>query len=219
MIARMPVSASVNLILSSKLGLVSIPEADPLSSLPAGEAPGGEGPAGRGAGFDRDEARELLQELGRNLGMTVLAPKADVFPEEDAGAGDAVFFPDAAVRKALEGLDAVWMNGSDVVAVFALEAGTGRWEGLRKLADLLALHPKLKAALYAVSLPALKRGLLAEINRPVYRLLKKPLGEAVRILEWNRLETEVRDLGERVRYLKAEVLEGISEVVEPPAAA
>jgi hypothetical protein len=206
MIARVPVSPSLNLILSAKLGLVSIPDAGPLPELPAG-----------GTGLDRAEARELLSGLGRNLGMTLLAPRADVFPEAGTDVGEAVSFPDEAVRKTLEGMDAVWMNGNDVIAVFVVEAGAGGWEGLRRLADLLALHPKLKAALYAVSLPALKVGLLAEINRPVNRLLKKPFGEAVRILDWNRLESEVGELGERVRYLKAEFLEGISEVMEPPA--
>lgn len=207
MIARVPVSPTLNLILSSKLGLVSVPDT---SASPAA--------SGEAGGFSRDEARDFLQGLGRNLGMTVLAAQADVFPEEPIGPESGVSFPDDAVRKTLEGLDAVWMRGDEVVAAFALEAGSGRWEGIRRLADLIALHPKLKAALYVVSMPAFKPGLLAELNRPVYRLLKKPLGEAVRILEWARLETEVRDLGERVRYLKAEFLDGISEVVDPPSA-
>ncbi|HKP95001.1 MAG TPA: hypothetical protein VJ385_04515 [Fibrobacteria bacterium] len=206
MIARAPVSGSLNLILSSRLGLVSVPQAGPASGLADGEA-----------AFDRDGARELLGALGGNLGMTLLAPREDAFPETGAAAEAAPAFPDAAVGKALEGLDVVWMHGGEPVAAFVMETGTGWWEGLRRLADLLALHPKLKAALYVVSLPGLKAGLLAEINRPVYRLLKRPLGETVRILDWKRLQSEVNELGDRVRYLKAEFLEGISEVVEPPA--
>jgi hypothetical protein len=204
MIARTPASAPLKLILSSRLGLVSVPA--PGSALAATE---GE------TGFDRNQASALLENLGRNLGVTPLEAAGSGFPEpEPAEAGS---FPDAAVRKALEALDAVWMAGNEVVAAFVLETGLGRGDGIRRFADLLALHPKLKAPLYAVTLPAGKKALLEEIHRPVYRLLKKDLGESVRLLEWDRLESEVRGLGERVRYLKAEFLEGISEVVDPPS--
>ncbi|MEO7426879.1 MAG: hypothetical protein ABI036_16955 [Fibrobacteria bacterium] len=210
MIARLPVFPARTLMLSAKLGLVSVPETGILPPFPDAE------PA-----FDTAAAVDLLQVLGTGLGLTLLSPKPDGFPDMEAGlAADTVTetaFPEAAVRKTLEGLSAVWLHAGEVVAVFALEDGTGRWEGLRRLADLLALHPKLKAALYLVSVPGLKAGLFAEINRPVFRLLKKPLGEAVRILDWSRLKAEVGELGERVRYLKPEFLEGISEVVEPPA--
>jgi len=197
------------MLLSAKLGLVSVPESE--SVRPFIEP-----------GFDREEAGNLLRSLGQNLGMSLLTRQENVFPdaadpEKDAETISALSFPDEAVRGALENLDVVWMNGSDVVAAFVLEPGSGRHEGVRRLADLIALHPKLKTALYIVSLPSLKTSLLSEINRPVYRLLKKPVAEVVRILDWTRLESEVRELGERVRYLKAEFLEGISDVVEPPA--
>jgi hypothetical protein len=204
MIARTPVSASLKLFLSSRLGLVSVPAPGAALAAIDGES-----------GFDRNAAAGLLENLGRNLGVTPLE-RADVgFPEAEPAAGA---FPDAAVRKALEALDAVWMAGDEVVAAFAFETGMGRGEGIRRFADLLALHPKLKAPLYAITLPEGKKALLEEIHRPAHRLLKKPLGESVRLLEWERLESEVRGLGERVRYLKAEFLEGISEVVEPPSA-
>jgi hypothetical protein len=207
MIARVQNPFPQNLILSSKLGLVSVPAAVESPAESARTTPG----------FDKDEARVLLQALGRNLGMTLLEPKEDVFPEEGAAQESAAAFPDDAVRKTLEALDAVWLKGNEVVAVFAVETGVGAWEGVRRLADLLALHPKSKAALYVVSQPAFKAGMLTEISRPVYRLLKKPLAESVRLLDWTRLESEVGELGERVRYLKPEFLEGISEVAEPPA--
>ncbi|MDQ3002951.1 MAG: hypothetical protein M3Y08_17025 [Fibrobacterota bacterium] len=207
MIARVQNPFPQNLILSSKLGLVSVPAAGESVTESIRNAPG----------FDRDEARVLLQALGRNLGMTLLEPKEDVFPEEGSAQEATAAFPDEAIRKTLEALDVVWLKGNEVVAVFAVETGVGAWEGVRRVADLLALHPKSKAALYVVSQPAFKAGMLTEISRPVYRLLKKPLGESVRLLDWTRLESEVGELGERVRYLKPEFLEGISEVVEPPA--
>lgn len=208
MIARTPYTSLQKLILSSKLGLVSVPGLDPSASDAVSAEPG----------FDRTEARELLQALGRDLGMTLLTAKEEVFLEEGQEAEGRIAFPDDAIRKTVEALDVVWMQGNEIVAAFVLETGAGSRAGIRRLSDLLALHPKLKSALYAVTLPALKAGLLAEIHRPVYRLLKKPLPEVVRLLDWPRLQSEVAQLGERVRYLKPEFLEGISDLPEIPAA-
>lgn len=207
MIARVSDSTAQNLFLSSRLGLVSVPG----SGVP-------DAPADGDSALDRGMARERLRLLGHSLALTVLEPRADEFPEGAEADGEGPVFPDAAVRRTLESLDMVWLDGEGVAAAFAIETGSASGDGLRRLADLLALHPKLKAPLYVVTLPALKPALLAEINRPVYRLLKKSLGEAVRLLDWNRLDAEVRELGERVRYLKPAFLEGISEVVDPPSA-
>lgn len=215
MIARVPQPART-LLLSSRLGLVSIPAP---ATLDSGD------PAVAGDRFSRSEARTLLRELGRALGLNVLETRPEAFPatsedaqEDGAQAASAdAFAEDEAVRKAMEGLDAVWLDGAGPAAVFVLETGRGGWEGLRRLADLLALHPKLKAPLYAVTVPELRAGIEAEVHRPAYRLHKKPLAEALRLLDWSRLKSEVEQLGERVRYLKPEFLEGMADRVAAPA--
>lgn len=208
MIARVPQPLR-SLILSHRLGLVAVPE--------AGGKPGVAQEL-----FDRKEARERLATLGRALGLTLLARPEAAFPEADAGET----FPttpladrDEAVLRTLEGLDLVWLAGEEIVAGFVIESGLPGWEGVRRLSDLLALHPKLKAPLYAVTLPDLEAGLLAEVHRPLHRLPKKPLSEVLRLLDWDRLRTELDGLGERVRYLKPEFLEGISEPVAAPSEA
>jgi hypothetical protein len=207
MIARVPQPQP--LILSAKLGLVSVPDSD-LLSLSGEEA------------LDRHAVRDLLQTLGAGLGMTLLARQDEGFPEaSDRDGSDeaaAPAFADPAVRRSLHGLDAVWLRDGEVIACFVSESGSAGWESVRRLADLVALNPKLKAPLYAVTLPALKSGLVAELHRPALLLPKKPLAESLRLLEWDRLRTEVDQLGERVRYLKPEFLEGISEPLVAPKA-
>jgi hypothetical protein len=42
------------------------------------------------------------------------------------------------------------------------------------------------------------------------------LAECLRLLDWDRLRVEVEQLGDRVRYLKPEFVEGISEPVFAP---
>jgi hypothetical protein len=207
MIARMTATASPVLLLSSKLGLVSVPDLD-LGSVSREEE------------LDRNTVRECLQSLGQSMGLTLLVrsvafPETHTDPEfgEDASAAG---FPDAAIRKSLEGLDAVWIQDDEPVACFVVESGFAGWEGVRRLADLVALFPKLKAPLYAVTLPALKSGLIAEVHRPALCLPKKPLAERLRLLDWDRLRAETEQLGDRVRYLKPEFVEGISEPVFAP---
>lgn len=205
MIARMPSApAAPVFVRSDRLGLVSLPDFD-LGSLTREEE------------LDRDTVRECLQALGRNLGLTLLARGAEFPAEVPEAAGDPdSAFPDAAVRRSLEGLDVVWLREGEPVACFVVESGFGGWEGVRRLADLVALHPKLKAPLYAVTLQALKQGLLAEAHRPAYGLAKKPLAERLRLLDWEKLRAELDQLGDRVRYLKPEFVEGLSEPVVAP---
>lgn len=223
MIARVPQANALPLVLSAKLGLVAVPDTD-LLTLSAEPGPHADGESA----LDRNTVRELIRALGANLGMTLLARKDQGFPDpadadESSAAPDAAtlsstLFTDPAVRRSLESLDAVWMREGEPVACFAVESGLAGWESVRRLADLVALHPKLKAPLYAITLPALKAGLTAELHRPALLMPKKPLVETLRLLEWDKLRSEVDQLGERARYLKPEFLEGISEPIVAPKA-
>ena len=206
MIARVP-QANPPLVLSAKLGLVAVPDSD-LLTLSAAES--------EWEALDRNSVRDLLYALGAGLGLTQLSRQDAAFP--DADPADTRVPSDPAVHRSLAGLDAVWLRGEEVVACFVVESGLSGWESVRRLADLVALHPKLEAPLYAITLPALKTGLIAELHRPAFLLPKKPLAETLRLLEWDRLKSEVDQLGDRVRYLKPEFLEGISEPIVPPGA-
>ncbi len=197
MLESFPESAPVVRSFASKLGPVTVPVD---TREPVGPAV-----------FDASAAKALLAALGSDLGMTSVTGDPATMESSESDAFPASL--DEATRRTLGAMDAVWISGTDIVAAFALQDRDGNGSGVRRLADLLALHPKLKASLYVVTVSELREGVLSEIHRPVHRLLKKPLSESVRILDWSRLESEVVQLGERVRYLKAEFLEGISEPV------
>lgn len=187
---------------SAKLGRVSIPEFGPSASEFSSEEPA----------FHRGEVCELLESLGRDLGLQLMAVRMDALLQEPASLEANQSFPDEATRRMVQSLDVVWTQGGEVVAAFVVESGLGLGEGVRRLADLMALHPKWKAPLFLVSDQALHAGLLAELHRPLHRLLKKPLTESVRLLDWSRLHEEVGQLGDRVKYLRPEFLAEISRV-------
>lgn len=185
---------------SSRWGKVAVPDLGATTLLGEEEEPL----------FHRGEASEVLEGLGRDLGAGLLPVRMDALLQE-AASPTAVAFPDAAVQRMVESLDVVWTSGSEITAGFVFETGPQAGEGIRRLADLQALHPKWKAPLYVVTDARLRDLLQFQVHRPVHRLLKRPLWESLRLLEWSRLREEVQQLGDRVRYLKPEFLEGISE--------
>ncbi len=197
MIAQAPKTQLPAFLRSSRLGAVTLPAPARLDPALVGQEPE----------LDRHAARILLRGLGENLGMTSLR-----LSEEDGNSASDADFGDEALAACLRQCDVVWMNGHEPVAAFAIETGDGLQSGPRNFGDLLALFPKWKGALYLVSMPEIQADLVAEMHRPLYRLLKKSLPEIVRLLAWPRLQAEVLELGDKVRYLKPEFLEGISEL-------
>ncbi|HOX52668.1 MAG TPA: hypothetical protein PKY05_14385 [Fibrobacteria bacterium] len=185
---------------SAKFGRVSIPEFGPSASEFSQDEPS----------FHRGEVCELLESLGRDLGLQLMAVRMDALQQEASNPEPSLSFPDEATRKMAQSLDVVWTQAGEVVAAFVVESGVGLGEGVRRVADLMALHPKWKAPVYLVSDPTLRDGILSELHRPVHRLLKKPLTESVRLLDWSRLHEEVGQLGDRVKYLRPEFLSEIS---------
>lgn len=201
MIAESSASTQTRCAISARFGKVSVAEFGPSASAFSAEEPC----------FHRGEACELLENLGRDLGMSLLPVRMDALLQEGVSVEASLSFPDEATRKTAESLDVVWLQGMEVAAAFVVEAGPEVGEGVRRLADLLALHPKWKAPLYVLSQGTLQEAISSELHRPIHRLLKKNMTESVRILDWQRLQAEVTQLGERVRYLRPEFLTGISE--------
>jgi hypothetical protein len=186
---------------STRFGLVSLPEPSHSVKPSLNEE----------IVLDRQEVLELLAALGTNLGMSLLAPRTEKV-DTDRDMGAPLLFGDEALDLCLRQFDMVWTQGGEPVAVFSVETGIDLGHGPRGFADLVALAPKWKGALYLISQPNVQADLLGEMHRPIYRLLKKGLPELVRLLTWSRLQSEVTQLGDRVRYLKPEFLEGISEI-------
>jgi hypothetical protein len=125
---------------------------------------------------------------------------------------------DEAIAAILETMDGLWVLENDIQAVFIIEDGMDLGCACRKAADLLALHPKLKAPIYLVSDRKALHFITREVNRPINKLLKKPLEEKLRFLSWENLQAEVQGLGDRLRYLKPEFLEALSEGLLLPGA-
>ncbi len=159
--------------------------------------------------FDGESVSRLLNRVAASLQLET---------RDSAPAAASSFTDDDALAAALQSLDAWWLKDGEWAALFLIESGSESGAACRKAADLLALFPKLKAPLYLVGDPSAFPALLAEVHRPVHKLLKKPMEEKLHFLSWGKLQAEVEGLGDRLRYLKPEFLEGLADAFKIPSA-
>ena len=99
------------------------------------------------------------------------------------------------------------------MAAFEVEATTGILSGLARMGDLLALVPNLDIPLFIVA-PEERRGhVFEQIKRPLFiHGLAKPLDQRCRFISFESLESELGQLGEKVKMLDSErFLDAIAE--------
>lgn len=199
----------------TRLGPVTLPANWALPPLTGGgdvsDAAAGPGREALGEEVDsRLQGLRLLQHLGMGLGLETWS---GLLPELATAKGleslEATLDP--SLLPALERVHLFWFNAGGLVALFAAGQGAALTEGLLRIADLHALYPKLKAPLYLIGPEASRARAGEEVRRPLFQLLKKPLGEAISFLPYEGLRAEVEGIGSRLKYLKPEFLEEMAQ--------
>jgi hypothetical protein len=132
------------------------------------------------------EARESLKmqakvaQLGSALGFTIWIPPADrarvleLVPKEHA---DRVvkILPvtfDPATVKTIENIDVLWLQRRAIVHAFEIEHSTAIYSGLLRMADLLAMQPRLNIDLHIVAPLERREQVRKEVVRPVFAVLE-----------------------------------------------
>jgi hypothetical protein len=153
----------------------------------------------------------MLVQLGLDLGLDVWVAANDRGVAINGGKlGDLSVdtlpsgLPDD-VRRRISLIDVIWLRRNSYVAAFEVEATTGILSGLARMGDLLALVPNLDIPLFIVA-PEERRGRVFEqITRPLFTLgLAKPLHRRCRFISFDTLDTELSELGARVKMLNPE---------------
>jgi predicted RNA-binding protein with PUA-like domain len=87
----------------------------------------------------------------------------------------------------VRGIDVLWLRGTSIVAAFEVEHTTSIYSGLLSLSDLIALQPNVSIELYIVA-PAARRGeVVAQVQRPTFDRLERPLRKVCRLLTYEAL--------------------------------
>jgi hypothetical protein len=121
---------------------------------------------------------------------------------------------DEATNRTIELIDVLWLKGNAIIAAFEIESTTSVYAGLLRMPDLLSMQPNLSIPLYLVAPDDRRDKVLTEVNRPTFSRLSPPLAKMCRFISFSDLRERLGHVGNFVRFLKPEFLEGLSESCE-----
>ncbi|MGF1528417.1 MAG: hypothetical protein ACFCBW_16695, partial [Candidatus Competibacterales bacterium] len=192
------------------LGALSTVDAD--EDLPARHRPGLET-------SHHSEIQWLLLSLGSQMGLDVWVARNDQGRHYGRHAFAAVpnlkgqlpqpFDPET--RRIVEMIDVLWLRGNAIVAAFEVESTTAVYSGLLRLADLIAVQPHLNIPLYVVAPDERRAKVMAELQRPVFRQLKPPLGTLCRYIPFSALRAKALEVAAVLPHLQPSFIDDIAE--------
>jgi hypothetical protein len=203
---------------SEKLGIVTVPEEDKEDTeleiigtdLETGES-------------THQEIQGLLLKLGSDLGLDVWVARND--RNRSYNSVPFAKIPhlkdqlprqfDEATNRTIELIDVLWLQGDAIVAAFEVEHTSAIYSGLLRMADLVTMQPNININLYLVAPDERKDKVISEINRPIFAKLKPPLPKICKFIPYSILKKEIKEIGNRVRFLKPEFIDQIAEDCGP----
>jgi hypothetical protein len=120
---------------------------------------------------------------------------------------------DEVTIKTIERIDVLWIKRRSIVRAFEVEHTTSIYSGILRMADLVALQPKLDIQLHIVAPDDRRHEVSQEIQRPVFSLLEKgPLADYCTYISYDRLRELAQE--KNLTFLSDKVIENYEEIVE-----
>ena len=197
----------------AKVGIVTIPDAEEPVEQKATE------PQVEKEATDHTEVQWLLLKLGSDMGFSVWVARNDrnrdyngrKFAELNSMRSSLPHQFDEATNRTIELIDVLWLRENAIVAAFEVESTTSIYSGLLRMSDLLAMQPNTNIPLYLVAPDERRRKVFDEVNRPTFSRLSPPMAKICRYIAFGELRTKLKEVGEFVRYMRLEFLDGLSE--------
>jgi hypothetical protein len=121
-----------------------------------------------------------LSQLGATLGFTIWIPPSDRVRVLELLT--ATYHPklvatlplnyDLATLKTIENIDVIWLDRRAIAHAFEVEHTTAIYSGLLRMADLLAMQPRMNIVLHIVAPIERRDQVRREIIRPVFSVLE-----------------------------------------------
>jgi len=221
--------------IASKIGPVTIPETDDAPTATGGEnigntrsigqkqviAPPQDAPPSQDASAHA-EIQWLLLKLGNDMGLKVWVARND--RNRDVKGHHFTDLPklvsqlprqfDEGTTKTIELIDVLWLQGNAIVAAFEIESTTSIYSGLLRMSDLIVMQPNLNIALYIVVPDERREKVVSEINRATFARLSPPMADMCRFIPFTTLRDYLERAAPFIRYLKADILDEMSESCE-----
>jgi hypothetical protein len=116
------------------------------------------------------------------------------------------------LRKRAE--DVIWLERRSIAHAFEVEHTTAIYSGLLRMADLLALQPRIQTSLHIVAPASRREQVRREIVRPVFSVLEGgAMAERCSFLSYDALEGILQQ--PNLRHARETILEDYEEFFDP----
>ena len=151
----------------------------------------------------------MLLKLGNDMKLDVWVAKNDRSKEIDGKKfadlprlkKDIPLAFDEASNRTIQMIDVVWLKGNEIKAAFEIESTTSIYSGILRLADLIAMQPNIKIPLYLVAPDDRRAKVIAEVNRPVFSKLSRPMSQVCRFIAFSSLKKKIPEVQQYVTFL------------------
>jgi hypothetical protein len=159
-----------------------------------------------------------VAQLGAILGFNVWLPPGDrnrvgeVLPIQyhDKLALTLPLNYDTATLKTIENIDVIWLDRRSIAHAFEIEHTTAIYSGLLRMADLLAMQPRIQISLHIVAPSARRDQVRREILRPVFSVLEGgAMAERCSFLSYDVVDEILRQ--PNLRHARETILEDFEE--------
>jgi hypothetical protein len=166
----------------------------------------------------------LLLKLGNDMGLDVWVAKNDrgrafeghKFSDLPRFKKEIPLNFDDVSNRTIQLIDVVWLKGKEIKAAFEIESTTSIYSGILRLADLIAMQPNINIPLYLVAPDDRRDKVIAELNRPVFSKLSRPMSQICKFISFSKLHEQIPKLESvvNIKHLSADFLDDLSETCE-----
>ena len=171
-----------------------------------------------------DEVRESIRvqakvvQLGATLGLTVWVPASDrgrVSEQLPTTVRDKLVTTlplnyNVPTIQTIENIDVIWLERRAIAHAFEIEHTTAVYSGLLRMADLLAMQPRINISLHIVAPSSRRERVRREIVRPVFSILEGgAIYERCSFLAYEAIDEILEQ--PNLAYMKETILEAYEE--------
>jgi hypothetical protein len=117
---------------------------------------------------------------------------------------------DLATLRTIENIDVIWLDRRAIAHAFEVEHTTAAYSGLLRMADLLAMQPRMNISLHIVAPTDRRDRVRREIVRPVFSILEGgAMYERCSFLAYEAIDEILQQ--PNLAYMKETILEAYEE--------
>lgn len=165
-----------------------------------------------------------VAQLGAALGFKIWIPSSDrvrVSDQLPSWARESLLSSlpinfNEATNRTIENIDVLWLQRNAIMHAFEVEHTTSIYSGLLRMADLLAMQPRMDIPLHIVAPEARRKDVRREILRPVFSVLDGgPMSKRCTFLSYDAIDKLVAL--DNLPYLRETIIGKYEELFEEQA--